>query len=81
VYGYIYRLRSLKSPWYGLPPGASRENRRVDEEPDLRPLPPPPLCRGIPLGDGFTGKFISNIPRQFWCANLRIDEEVELAGT
>src|SRR5580704_8422625 len=28
------------------------ENRRVDEEPKLRPLPPPPRCRGIPLGDG-----------------------------
>jgi hypothetical protein len=28
----------------------------VDEEPKLRPLPPPPRCRGIPLGDGnYTG--------------------------
>jgi hypothetical protein len=28
----------------------------VDEEPELRPLPPPPRCRGIPLGDGnYTG--------------------------
>jgi ribosomal protein S27E len=28
----------------------------VDEEPKLRPLPPPPQCRGIPLGDGnYTG--------------------------
>jgi hypothetical protein len=28
----------------------------VDEVPKLRPLPPPPRCRGIPLGDGnYTG--------------------------
>ena len=28
----------------------------MDEEPELRPLPPPPRCRGIPLGDGnYTG--------------------------
>jgi len=28
----------------------------VDEESELRPLPPPPRCRGIPLGDGnYTG--------------------------
>jgi hypothetical protein len=28
----------------------------VDEEPELRPLPSPPRCRGIPLGDGnYTG--------------------------
>jgi hypothetical protein len=28
----------------------------VDEEPELRPLPAPPQCRGIPLGDGnYTG--------------------------
>ena len=28
----------------------------MDEEPEFRPLPPPPLCRGIPLGDGnYTG--------------------------
>ena len=28
----------------------------MDEEPELRPLPLPPRCRGIPLGDGnYTG--------------------------
>ena len=28
----------------------------MDEEPELRPSPPPPRCRGIPLGDGnYTG--------------------------
>ena len=28
----------------------------MDEEPELRPLPAPPRCRGIPLGDGnYTG--------------------------
>ena len=35
---------------------AQGENRHVEEEPKLRPLPPPPRCRGIPLGDGnYTG--------------------------
>src|SRR5216683_2382683 len=32
-----------------------RENRPVDVESELRPLPPP-RCRGIPIGDGnYTG--------------------------
>jgi hypothetical protein len=40
----------------GIDPGRPTENRYVEEEPQLRPLPPPPRCRGIPLDDGnYTG--------------------------
>ena len=29
-----------------------RYTENMDEEPEIRPLPPAPRCRGIPLGDG-----------------------------
>jgi hypothetical protein len=54
--GAIYKV-----VWRGLAlvriaRAAQGENRHVEEEPELRPLPPPPRCRGIPLGDGnYTG--------------------------
>ena len=35
----------------------------MDEEPELRPLPPPPRCRGIPLGAGnYTGCAYPELP-------------------